>query len=99
MLELTSVNYLKLPWVPWEDDNVGTRDGLGAGDAGWLVGSCSCSMLGVCATPRTGPSAARLVLGTGLTPPQEPAWGCDPGAGGGDVPGTGEECVAPPART
>lgn len=67
MLELTSLNYLKLPWVPREDDNVGTGDGWGAGAAGREL---LLPVLGVCATPRTGPSAARLALGTGLTPPR-----------------------------
>ena len=52
MLELTSVNYLKLPRVPWEDDNVGTRDGWGAGDVEQLAGSCSCLRSGSVPPPR-----------------------------------------------
>lgn len=99
VLQLTSVNYVKHPRVPWEDDNVGTGDGWGVGAGGAAGGELSLSVLGVCATPRMGPFAARLILGTGLTPLEELAWGCDPGSGGGVMSDTGEECVAPPVST
>lgn len=99
VLQLTSVNYVKHPRVPWEDDNVGTGDGWGVGAGGAAGGELSLSVLGVCATPRMGPFAARLILGTGLIPLEELAWGCDPGSGGGVMSDTGEECVAPPVST
>lgn len=99
VLQLTSVNYVKHPRVPWEDDNVGTGDGWEVGAGGAAGGDLSLSAPGACATPGMGPFAARLVLGMGLTPPEELAWGCDPGTGAGIMSDTGEECVAPPVNT
>lgn len=72
------------------------------------MGSWGCGVAGeelllptprVCDTPQMGLSLARLALGTGLSPAEEPTWGYDSRAGRGDVTGTGEECVAPPAST
>lgn len=52
--------------------------------------------LRVCATPWMAASVAGLALGTGLAPPEEPAWGCHPEAGGG---GKCQEHIAPPVST